>query len=173
MIRRVHPRRAHTPAFRRIGAGVWAVALLAGVGAAAGPAPDPEASRWDPGQTLDLRNPFLPPGYTPPAPDAAPEPAAEPETPAPRAPNLEEWRAAEAALDQRGVVRGGRSQPLALIEGQGRAVGDVVEMRRGAYRYRWRVAAIDLRFGPRLERLGAVPADDPEGDLLPLPEDEP
>lgn len=108
--------------------------------------------RWDPKQALELRNPFLPPGFR--APPRGPHPAdpdaVEPERPA--GPSPEQWEAARAALLISGISRRGEDM-AALVNGRVVAVGDIIEVFHDGHLFRWNIESIGLRTGLELRPL--------------------
>ena len=109
------------------------------------------ADPWDPRQTLDLRNPFLPPGFQPRSgEDAADTNAPEPE--APDVPTEAQWDAARSTLRIRGIGRI-RDEIAATVNGRVVTAGDVIETRIDGRRFRWIIEDIALRTGLQLRRL--------------------
>ena len=114
--------------------------------------PPPPVDSWDPQQTLERRNPFLPTGYQPRtrSPDATAPHAAEPERP--HGPTPEQWAAARASLRIGGISRRG-DDIAALVNGRVVTIGDTIEVMHDGRAFQWAIESIGLRTGLELRAL--------------------
>lgn len=114
-------------------------------------AADPVEDPWDPRQTMELRNPFLPPGHRVRVrtPESDPD---RPEADLPRGPTDAQWEAARATLRIRGISQLG-NDIAALVNGRVLTAGETIEIMHDSHLFRWIVDDISLRAGLQLRRL--------------------